>query len=269
MTDLSTDSYDKGMKGSHKKVSCLMVTANRKNLARRAVNCFTNQSYPNKELVIIDDGDEDYSDILTDIPPEEIKYVRLKKEPDFVLGKLRNRSLDEANGDYLVQWDDDDWYHPERIATQAKILDEGYDACCISSALMHLDTEEFTDHPYIGILPDGIPGSIMHKRDNQIRYPETRRAEDTVYLKDWMEKKYYKLDDSYNHLFLRAYHGRNTWEQDHFKRRIRNSVAAFFEYYWYAYIKRDLFQHPRFKLTDEAQQAFGHYKKESKELGLL
>lgn len=269
MTDLSADIKNTGNKGDQKKVSCLMVTANRKMLAKRAVQCFINQSYPNKELVIIDDGDQDYTDILSDIPAGELKYVRLKKEPDFVLGKLRNRSLNEANGDYLVQWDDDDWYHPQRIETQAAVLDKGYDACCISSAIMHLDTEEFTDHPYIGILPDGIPGSIMHRRSDTIRYPETRRAEDTVYLNDWIEKKYFKLDDSYNHLFLRAYHGRNTWEQNHFKRRLRNSLSAFFEYYWYAYIKRDLFKHPRFKLTQEAQDAFDQYIKESKELGLL
>lgn len=246
-----------------------MVTANRKHLAKRAVECFLNQTYANKELVIIDDGDEDYSSILNNVPPEQLKYIRLKKEPDFVLGKLRNRSLDEATGDYLIQWDDDDWYHSSRIEIQAGILDKGYDACCLSSSLMHLDTKEFLHHPYVGILPDGIPGSIMHRRDEHIRYPETRRAEDTVYLKEWMRKKYYKLDDSYNHLFLRAFHGDNTWEQEHFKRRIRNSASSLIQYIWYAKLKGNLFEHPRFQLSKDAQQAFDDYMKLSKELNLI
>lgn len=251
------------------KVSCLMVTANRRDLARRAIQCFENQTYQNKELVIVDDGEEDYSLILEHLPPEQVKYVKLKKQPDFVLGKLRNRSLEEATGDYLIQWDDDDWYHPERIKIQANILDQGYDACCLASSLMHLDTDEFMMHPYVGILPDGIPGSIMHRKSETIRYPETRRSEDTVYLEEWMKLRYYKLDHSFNYLFLRAYHGDNTWEQGHFKRRIRNSPAALIQYIWHGVIKNDLFGHPRFQLSDKAEEAFEQYIEESRELNLL
>ncbi|MTI89636.1 MAG: glycosyltransferase family 2 protein [Balneolaceae bacterium] len=265
----SQESQHTATSNPQKKVSCLMVTANRRNLAKRAVQCFQNQTYQHKELVIVDDGEEDYSPILEDLPADQVNYVKLEKEPDFVLGKLRNRSLEEASGDYLIQWDDDDWYHPERIAIQAEILDRGNDACCLSSALMHLDTEEYMDHPYVGVLPDGIPGSIMHRSGANIRYPETRRAEDTVYLNEWMERRYFKLDDSYNYLFLRAYHGNNTWEQTHFKRRIRNSPVALLQYVWHAVLKQDLFAHPRFQLSPEAQSAFDQYKRESKELGLI
>lgn len=251
------------------KVSCLMVTANRRKLARRAVECFKNQSYENKELVIVDDGQEDYGPILEDLPADQVNYIKLKKEPDFVLGKLRNRSLEEASGEYLIQWDDDDWYHEDRIKIQADVLSKGYDACCLSSALMHLDSEEFMAHPYVGVLPDGIPGSIMHRKSDEIRYPETRRAEDTVYLKEWMKKRYCKLDDHYNYLFLRAYHGNNTWEKEHFRRRIRNSPKALVQYIWHAVIKRDVFAHPRFQLSTQAEEAFRSYQELSKRLGLF
>ncbi|MEX0609953.1 MAG: glycosyltransferase family 2 protein [Balneolaceae bacterium] len=246
-----------------------MVTANRTQLAKRAVECFLNQTYHNKELIVIDDGKEDYSAILSKIPSEQIKYLKLEEKPDSVLGKLRNMSLEKATGDYLMQWDDDDWYHPDRIKVQAEILDKGNDACCLSSAIMHLDTQDFINHPFNGVLPDGIPGSIMHKRNDSIRYPETRRAEDTVYLNEWLKKKYFKLDDSYNYLFLRAFHGNNTWEQDHFKRRIRNSPSSFLQYLWHAKIRGNLFNHPRFKLSPKAQEAFNEYLELSKELKLF
>lgn len=268
MPEISEHTLQRGLEGTNK-VSCLMVTANRKKLARRAINCFIDQTYPNKELVIIDDGDEDYSSILQDVPTKELNYIKLQKEPDFVLGKLRNKSLEASSGDFLVQWDDDDWYHPERIKIQANILNQGYDACCLSSAIMHLDTAEFIMHPYIGILPNGIPGSIMHRRNDSIRYPETKRSEDTIYLNKWMNLKYYKLDDSFNYLFLRAYHGDNTWEQNHFKRRIRNSPTSMFQYLWYAKIKGQLFDHPCFKLSKEAQKAFMQYLSMSRDLNLI
>lgn len=251
------------------KVSCLMVTANRKKLAQRAIICFLNQSYPNKELVIIDDGDEDYSSILKEVPKNELKYIKLKKKPDFVLGKLRNLSLNEASGEYLIQWDDDDWYHDDRIKIQAEILSSGFDACCLSGSLMHLDSKEFINHPYIGYLPDGIPGSIMHRKNDHIRYPETRRAEDTVYLNEWMQKKYHKLSHDFNYLFLRAYHGNNTWEKKHFKRRIRNSFSSLIAFIWHAVIKNDLFSHPRFQLSTKQKDAFKSYLVLSKKLELF
>jgi glycosyltransferase involved in cell wall biosynthesis len=41
------------------RISCVMVTANRAAIARRAVRCFLDQSWSNRELVIVDDGSED------------------------------------------------------------------------------------------------------------------------------------------------------------------------------------------------------------------
>jgi glycosyltransferase involved in cell wall biosynthesis len=251
------------------RVSCLMVTANRKNLAKRAVSCFQNQTYPNKELVVIDDGNEDYTTIFEGIPASDIKYIRLKKSADAVLGTLRNRALDEAEGDYLIQWDDDDWYHPERIAIQAKKLSEGYDACCLSSSLMHLSEKEHLKLPFIGRLPDGIPGSIMHVKNNSIRYPEYRKAEDTVYLKEWKKLKYCKLPDEFSYLFIRCYHGNNTWEVDHFKRRIKNSPLKWIIFMWYKFIVRDLSKHPKYKMTGNNKDTFEQYIAESNELGLF
>lgn len=246
-----------------------MVTANRMHLAERAIRCFEQQTYPNKELVIIDDGTQDYTPLFDGLDTGQVIYKKVDPSLDYKLGKLRNISLDEATGDYLVQWDDDDWYHPERIEIQATTLSSGYDACCLAGALMHLNTQEFNSHPYIGHLPEGIPGSIMHRKDDSIRYPETRRAEDTVYLKEWMNKRYMKLDDSCNHLFLRAFHGDNTWEIEHFERRIKNSPIRMVQYLWFKYVTGDLFRHPKFRLTSDQQNAFDQYFTMSKELGLV
>jgi glycosyltransferase involved in cell wall biosynthesis len=251
------------------KVSCLMVTANRKQLMRRSIRCFQNQTYQNKEMVVIDDGEQDLDEVLQDLSASELKYIKLDKDPENTLGKLRNRSLKEATGDYLVQWDDDDWYHPDRISIQAETLSEGYDACCLSSALMHLDEEPYMNHPYVGQLPEGIPGSIMHKADADIRYPHTRRAEDTVYLKQWMDRRYHQLTDSYSHLFIRCYHGANTWEKEHFLRRVRNNPKDALFYFWHKIIKGNLFDHPRFQLSLAAKKAFQLYLEDSKHVGLL
>lgn len=251
------------------RISCLMVTADRGQLCRRAVRCYLRQTYPNKELVVVDDGKEDLTPILADVPADELVYIKLEKKPDNVLGVLRNRALDAARGAYVAQWDDDDWYHAERLERQAAVLEAGYDACTLQGALMHLDTEAYLEHPYIGYLRDGVPGSIMHRRVDDIRYPAMRRAEDSVYLQAWTERRYTKLPPTELYLFIRCFHGSNTWEQSHFMSRMRNTVPDAVAYAWHRYVRGDLFRHPRFRLDEKAREAFQTYLEDSYDLNLL
>ena len=119
------------------RISCLMVTADRRRLAERSVDCFLSQRYPNRELVIVDDGAEDYAPILSGIPADRVIHHRLPKNPATTLGELRNLSLDIARGDLMSHWDDDDWFDAERLPRQmAAIGDKA--AAWMPAALMQL-----------------------------------------------------------------------------------------------------------------------------------
>ena len=85
-------------------VSCLMVTADRPQLMRRSIRCYDRQTYPNRELVVIDDGETNLAPILEDLPEDEVTYVTLDPEIDHVLGTLRNVALDEASRCMRVPW---------------------------------------------------------------------------------------------------------------------------------------------------------------------
>ena len=79
-----------------------MVTANRSKLARRAIECLARQTWPSVELVIVDDGEEDYAPMLEQFAGRvEIQHHRIEKKDDVFLGGLRNISLDKATGDFL------------------------------------------------------------------------------------------------------------------------------------------------------------------------
>ena len=251
------------------RVSCLMVTGDRAWLCRRSVGCFLRQTYPNKELIVIDDGVEDLGPVLADVPSADLVYVKLDKRSDNLLGHLRNLSLDRARGEYVAQWDDDDWYHPERIERQAAVLRQGHQACSLSATLMHLDTDRFVDHPYLGMLKGGVPGTIMHVASRALRYPKVRRAEDTAYLHAWRQSDYVSLPRSDSHLFIRCFHGTNTWEARHFLRRIRNRPSDLAAYLWWRYGRRNLFGHPRFRLSERERDAYTQFRAESVALGLL
>jgi len=252
------------------KVSCLIVTANRKKLLRRSLLSLKNQTHKNIEVVVVDNGEEKVDDLMDLFPQKKVNYTYIQPSPDNILGDLRNISLENATGNYMMCWDDDDWFHPKRIEIQLQSLSSGFDVCCLEGNIFHIDSPDLINYPYIGRLPDGSPNSIMHRRNDQIRYPSMRRGEDTVYLNQWIEQGRYKmLDLSYAYLFVRVFHGTNVSGKKHFLRRLKNSPINWIQYMWHAKIKGDLFGHPKFKLSEAEQESFEMFMRDSKELGIL
>ncbi len=249
------------------RVSCVMVTANRAALARRAVDCFLRQRWGNRELVVVDDGDQDYTPLFADIPADRLRYDRVAKTPETTLGRLRNRTLDLARGSIVAQWDDDDWYHPDRLARQVAVLEVGKDACVLRGTLMHLDAPDWFDHPYVGTLEPGVPGSIVHRADSAARYPEKRRGEDTDFLAHWPMERIGVLDAP--GLFVRAFHGGNTWERTHFERRVRNTPAAAVEYALRRFLPGGVWRHSRFRLDADTRAAFAAFIADSRAAGVF
>ena len=139
----------------------------------------------------------------------------------------------------------------------------------LAGTLMHVDAPEYFDHPFIGLLPNGVPPTIMHRRDAEIRYPELRRTSDTTYTTQWRERRFYRFPRAYSYLHLRYFHGGNLWEQEHFLRRMRNTPVDLLRYGWYRYVRGDLFQHPRFRLDAHARDAFEVYLEDSRAVGLF
>lgn len=248
-------------------ISCLMVTANRVTIAARSVQCFDRQSWPNRELVIVDDGEQDYAPLIAHLPPERARIVKLPHDPATTLGQLRNRSLAEARGELIAQWDDDDWYHPDRLSVQAAALTGGAQACLLRATLMHLDAPEWFDHPYVGGLKPGVPGTIVHRADARLRYPETRRSEDTVFLDQWPRDALAIVHRP--ELFLRAFHGSNTWERAHFERRVANTPLSAMEWWWRKQVLGRPFTHSRFRLSAAEAAAFADYLAQSRAAGLF
>jgi glycosyltransferase involved in cell wall biosynthesis len=253
------------MSASSPTVSVLLVTADRPQLIKRALRCYQQQTYDALELVVLDNGEEPVEEIVRSFDlPGELQYLRAEPEPDLWIGGLRNRALDAATGTFVVpQWDDDDWSHPERIERQVDTLRQGYDACTVQGTLMHVDHPDYFHHPFIGILPDGVPPTIMHRRDADIRYPNIRRTSDTDFLNDWREKRYTILPREFSYLYLRYSHGGNLWETDHFLRRMRNTPKDLLLYAWHRYVRGDMFGHPRFQLTETMEEAFQRYLEDS------
>ncbi len=99
-------------------VSCIMPTADRRGFIPGAIRCFLEQSYDNRELVVVDDGDNRVKDLIPGDP--RIRYFEAAGRAP--LGKKRNFCCRMARGEIICHWDDDDWSAPGRIADQVARL---------------------------------------------------------------------------------------------------------------------------------------------------
>jgi glycosyltransferase involved in cell wall biosynthesis len=127
-------------------VSVIIPTYSRPIILLRAVNSVLNQTYPNIEIIVIDDNGRESefqknNEILlsTYIAEGAIKYIVLKENQGAC--NARNQGTFNACGEYLFFLDDDDEFLQDKLAHQIDFLDTNptYDAHI--SAMIRLDSQ--------------------------------------------------------------------------------------------------------------------------------
>ena len=126
-------------------VSCIMPTYNRREFIPHAIKYFQQQDYENKELIIIDDGSDNISDLIPDAPG--IRFIRLEQK--ITLGAKLNMACLQAQGSIIVNWDDDDWYAPRRLTYQVETLLEKKTGVCGINKLLYYDLRNKKAFQYI------------------------------------------------------------------------------------------------------------------------
>jgi glycosyltransferase involved in cell wall biosynthesis len=199
-------------------VSCIMPTMNRRSFVPLALKSFAAQDYPNKELVIIDDGEDRIEDLVTDLPG--VRYFSLPRRT--TIGAKRNLACEHAQGEFIAHWDDDDWYAPDRLRYQVSaLLAEAADMTgLINSYALELPGGDFwtilpTLHRRM-FVGDVHGGTLVYRKDlltHGLRYPEINLAEDAGLLASAVRTGKRLLRLANPGLFIYVRHGRNAWRQ--------------------------------------------------------
>ena len=94
-------------------ISAIVPVYNTEKLVGRCIESVLEQSFPNWELILVDDGSNDSS--LEVLRKYEAKDNRIKviHQDNEGPGLARNRGIREANGDYIVFIDSDDVIKPD------------------------------------------------------------------------------------------------------------------------------------------------------------
>ncbi len=198
-------------------VSALMVTKDRPALAACSIECFRRQTWPARELVIVDDGADDaLADRVRALDDPAIRHVRLPPE-GLPLGTLRNRALAEARGELVCQWDDDDLFHPQRIALQVAALRALGGAACV----LHRETLWWPLDGRVAVSRGRLwENSLLARRASLPRYPELRRGEDTPVIEALAAAGSLAVVDE-PRLHVSLVHGGNTFPPAHFEQHWR------------------------------------------------
>jgi len=101
-------------------VTCVCITRNRRAWLPQAIACFELQTYTNRELLIVAEG-EDVSDL---VPTEDSRIQLLCCGALLLTGPKRNWANERAQGELIAHWDDDDYSAPGRLMDQVVRLEQ-------------------------------------------------------------------------------------------------------------------------------------------------
>jgi len=210
------------MKQSLPLVSCLCVTRGRVAMLKRVVACFRSQTWANRELVLLYESDDAatmaYAATLADDP--SVRCVEVPASPKQTLGALRNLSIEAARGEFVAQWDDDDWHGPARLAVQVGATQKhGRPGCVLVRWTMYDAVER---RAYVSG-QRAWEGSLLARRDVVPPYPELRREEDTPVIQAMLRQRLLVGLD-FPELYIYTFHGTNTWDVHHWKEELLPSA---------------------------------------------
>lgn len=192
-------------------VSAIMPTADRRRYIPDAIRRFLAQDYPDKELIIVDDGDDPVGDLVLKDP--QIRYVFDK--PRRLLGDKRNFCCQLAHGEVIAHWDDDDYYASWRLTRQVNELRKGFDICGLADPLLFHQEENRAyqlQFPWQKTKPWLYGATFCYRKDlwDGHRFDSTRhRAEDDQFVNSLQWEQVSMMQQEWG-MFIALKHTTNT-----------------------------------------------------------
>ena len=141
-----------------------------------AIECFKTQTYPYKELIILNNAKDQFTASGLNIKAEKDIFL-IDTPTKLNAGQARNYGIRAANGRILAQFDADYWHAPKRLESQVATLAENEaHVCVLSETLLYsyvsgrasMNTNEKA----------AILGTMVFIRPTNIDYPPSAKHEE-------------------------------------------------------------------------------------------
>jgi glycosyltransferase involved in cell wall biosynthesis len=207
-------------------ISCICITRAKPQMLKRAIACFTAQSYIEKELIVVYEDDDVATEYFVNTykhsPGESIRFICVNTTPKCTLGELRNIGIDKATGTFICQWDDDDWCHVNRLEYQYNVIrNTSYKASVLTQWLVF---DAIKGNAYISN-KRLWEGSLLCCKSliGQKQYEHVAMGEDTPVI-DFLKSSNHICEIACcSNLYIYVYHGCNTWHLAHWEEIFRCS----------------------------------------------
>ncbi len=198
------------------RASCIMPTRGRAELVQLSLQKFQAQDYPNKELIIVDDGPWAVGWLAEGQPA--VRYHRLERN-EISIGEKRNIACALAAGEIICLWDDDDWYSPGRLRCQ--VLPIFYDQADLTGlrcdhvlCLPGGEVWRIRDDVHRLMFESDVAGGTLAFRRSifdHVRFPHISLAEDAALIRN-ARARGCRLQAIGDHgVFAYVRHTRNSW----------------------------------------------------------
>lgn len=202
-------------------VSCICVTYHQSEILSRAIRCFQEQTYSNRELIVgFTSSNKDAMVLLEEFNDPSIKAVLI---PDHIstLGEKRNWTIEHSSGFYFCVWDDDDWYSNTRIARQVRsIRGTPFKSTALSSIILF---DSNSNEVYRSAIRTAWEQTLLCERSifktPSMRYDLLDRGEDSRLVYN-LKKNNLLLTTHNPALYIYVFHGKNTWHRQHWEENL-------------------------------------------------
>lgn len=122
-------------------VSCVIIFLNGEKYIGEAIDSVIAQSYPNWELILVDDGTTDGATAIAKryaaAHPDRIVYTEHPNHENRGMSASRNAGIRLAKGKYVAFLDADDIWLPERLARHVDVMESNPEAAiCVAPTLL-------------------------------------------------------------------------------------------------------------------------------------
>lgn len=115
-------------------VSVIMASYNKEKYISESINSVINQTYPDWELIISDDGSEDNTcSIVKRFTENDSRIKLVQSSVNLGAAHARNTALSKATGRYIAYLDADDLWCPDKLLKQLDYMRENGYAMCYTS----------------------------------------------------------------------------------------------------------------------------------------
>jgi hypothetical protein len=157
-------------------------------------------------------GGIDIDEYIRSLYDGRIKLIQLAD--DCILGDARNILSDNANGSIITPWDDDDWYHKDRLNYMYNFMNTNeLNSVVISKVIIY---NEINGSAVISYARPWY-GSLMYRNEinDGIKYDSMHKGEDFNFTRNIINKDKSSMLLA-PHLYVYRFHGANTWDLNHF-----------------------------------------------------